>query len=91
MEDEERKKARKEGSETCLCSLRDEGENARAGLNIPGASRKTPPVILGDWISDSLGRLLQAVGGTRNQKRYAAKYRRHLGPNRLMLLAVSGT
>ena len=31
MEDEEGKKARKEGSETCLSFLRDEGENARAG------------------------------------------------------------
>ena len=35
--------------------------------------------------------MLPAVRGTRNQKRYVAKYPRHLGPNRFMLLAVTGT
>ena len=42
---------RKEGSETCQCSLRDEEENAGAGSTSLTASRKIPPVILGDWIS----------------------------------------
>ena len=47
MEDEEGKKVRKEGSETCLCSLRDEEENVRAGSNIPGSLSKDTTNHLG--------------------------------------------